>query len=137
MWKNLSDSTKNPNHQLIHHRMYLTPRRCYSMKITTSLNCNLCPLNCTGLFMHVYWECPGLVRFWKEPSLTLCDILKVRIPVSPALLLLNDDSSTCPCNIDTFYGPVSLQPRRCWPSDGHRHISWLRSSGPTHLLKLF
>ena len=34
-----------------------------------------------------------MVRFWKEISLTLSDILKIRIPVSPALLLLNDDSS--------------------------------------------
>ncbi len=40
VWKNLSGTSKNPNHQLIHykyvHRMYLTPRGRYSMKITTS-----------------------------------------------------------------------------------------------------
>jgi len=90
-------TSKNPNHQLIHnkyvHRMYLTPRRRYSVKITTSPNCNLCPRNTQGSFLHVFWEGPGVIRFWKEISVTLSDILKIKIPTSPALILLNDDSS--------------------------------------------
>lgn len=47
----------------------------------------------------------SVVGFWREISLTLSDILKIRIPVSLALLLLNDDSSL----------NLSLQ---------HSHIHW-------------
>lgn len=121
VWKNLSGTSKNPNHQLIHYkyvnRMYLTPRRRYAMKIATSPNCDLCPLNVQGSFLHVYWECPGVVGFWKEISLTLSDILKIKIPVSPALLLLNDDSSLI----------LSLQ---------HRRILWAGLTAAKKMLAL-
>lgn len=85
VWENLCGPSKNPNHQLKHykfvHRMYLTPRRHYSMKITTFPNYSLCPLNTLGSFMQVYWECLNVVRFWKEISLTLSDMLEVRTPL--------------------------------------------------------
>lgn len=97
IWKNLYDTSKNPDHQLIHykfiHRMYLTPRKLYAMKIITSPNCDLCTLNAVGSFMHMYWDCPNVSAFWKQISATLSDLLEVTVPLSPSLLLLNDDSS--------------------------------------------
>lgn len=38
VWENLFGTSKNPNHYKFVHRMYLTPRRRHSIKITTSPN---------------------------------------------------------------------------------------------------
>lgn len=58
IWENLHDTSKNPDHQLIHykflHRMYLTPRKRHTMKIITSPNCDLCTLNAVSSFIHMY-----------------------------------------------------------------------------------
>lgn len=90
-------TSQNPDHQLIHykcaHRMYLTPRKRHSMKIITPPNCDLCPSGALGSFLHMYWRCHAVSQFWKQISLTLSDILEVRIPLSPILFLLIDDSS--------------------------------------------
>lgn len=97
VWENLHDTSKNPDHQLIHykfiHRFYLTPRRRHAMKIIASPNCDLCSLNAVGSFMHMYWECPSVSAFWRLISSTLSDMLEINIPCSPTLLLLNDDST--------------------------------------------
>lgn len=106
IWENLHDTSKNPDHQLIHfkflHRMYLTPRKRHAMKIITSPNCDLCTLSTVGSFIHMYWDCPDVSAFWRQISITLSDMLGVDIPLSPSLLLLNDDSTL----------ELSLQQRR-------------------------
>lgn len=38
-----------------------------------------------GLFMHMYWECPDVVRHWNQTSLTLSDAFEVGIPLSQTL----------------------------------------------------
>lgn len=43
-------------------------------------------------FMHMYWNCPGVVRFWKMIVTNLSDLLNTRVPYCPKLLLLNDTS---------------------------------------------
>lgn len=95
VWKNLQDTSKNPNHQLIHfkfiHRLYLTPRKRHVMKIISSPNCGLCTLNVSGSFLHMFGECPDVYAFRRQLSSTLSDMLEVTIPWSPTLLLLNDD----------------------------------------------
>ena len=73
--------------------MYLTPRKRHAMKIITSPNCDLCTLNASGTFLHMFWECPHVFAFWRHICSTLSDMLEVNIPLSPTLLLLNDDSS--------------------------------------------
>ena len=63
------------------------------MKIITSLKCDLCTLTTSGTFLHMYWECPNVFAFWRQICSTLSDMLDVHIPLSPNLLLLNDDST--------------------------------------------
>ena len=97
VWENLHDTSKNPDHQLLHftfiHRVYLTPRKRHAIKIITSPNCDLCTLNASGTFLHMFWECPNVFAFWRHICSTLNDMLAVNIPLSPTLLLLNDDST--------------------------------------------
>lgn len=42
--------------------------------------------------MHMYWNCPGVVHFWKMTTTNLSDLLNTRVPYCPKLLLLNDTS---------------------------------------------
>ena len=97
VWNNLDETSKNVNHKLIHfkliHRMYLTPRKRYFMKLVHSPVCDLCSLGRVGSFLHMYWECPDVASFWRLVSSTLSDLLEVDIPCSPKILLLNDTSS--------------------------------------------
>lgn len=66
VWDNLDDTSKNLNHKLIRfkflHRMYLTPRKLHLMKLIPSPNCELYPNGDTGSFLHMYWNCPGVVE---------------------------------------------------------------------------
>ena len=70
--------------------------------------CDFCPLSGLWSFMHMYWECPDVVQFWKQIPLTLSDMLEVRIPISPTLLPLNGtDPLNCLCIRDISSGLVS------------------------------
>lgn len=96
IWANLKHVYKNPNHQLIHfkmiHRMYLTPRKCHLMNISTSPTCTFCSNGCIGTFMLMFWDCPEVNKFWRRVSTTLKDILDLEIACCPRLSLLTDDS---------------------------------------------
>lgn len=75
IWENLHDTSKNPDHQLIHfkfiHRLDLTPRKRI----------------CIGTV-------PVCLLSGKQSlSLSLSDLLEISVPLSPSLLLLNDDST--------------------------------------------
>lgn len=41
--------------------------------------------------INVYWDCPDVVRFWKQISLILSEMLKTKIPLLQKVFLLNDD----------------------------------------------
>ena len=96
VWDNLDETSKNLNHKLIHfkliHRIYLTPRKRFLMKLIHSPVCDLCSLGQVGTFLHMYWECPAVTSFWKLVSSTMSELLEVDIPCSPGILLLNDTS---------------------------------------------
>ena len=97
IWVNVSLSSRNLNHQMIHykfiHRSYLMPQRLLHMKLRTNPYCDFCPDNTIGTFFHMIWQCPEVNRFWKNISSTLSDIIGRAIPHSEHLLLLNDTSS--------------------------------------------
>ena len=101
VWDNIISSSRNPNHQLIHYnfifKFYLTPCRRYHMHLIPSPLCTLCSENKYGTFLHMFWECPKVYRFWCKVSTTLSVILQKPIPLSVQLYLLNDDSS---CNLN-------------------------------------
>ena len=42
--------------------------------------------------MHTFWECPGVLSFWRQVANTLSHVLEIPIPCLPHVLLLNDDS---------------------------------------------
>lgn len=96
IWHNLSFSSRNPNHRMIHynfiHRPYFTPRSLFRFKALPSPNCTLCLQKSLGTFFHMVWECPGVVAFWKNVCSVLSTLLSQEIPYSPTLLLLNDSS---------------------------------------------
>lgn len=69
IWHNISLSSRNPNHQIIHfnfvHRMYFTPRKFYYIKAKPSPNCTLCSNDTQGTLIHMMLESPGVKSFWK------------------------------------------------------------------------
>ena len=97
IWSNISLSSRNPDHQMIHyrsiHRSYLTPRRLQQMKLRDNPYCDYCPDNTIATLYHMVWQCPEVNRFWHSASSIMSIIIEVPIPFSPCLLLLNDTSS--------------------------------------------
>ena len=97
IWQNLSLSSRNPNHRIIHynfiHRSYFTPNILFKFKALPSPNCTLCSQKSLGTFFHMVWECPGIADFWKKVCSALSIILSKQIPYSPTFLLLNDTSN--------------------------------------------
>lgn len=45
-----------------------------------------------GTLMHVLWVCPDVQRFWVKVVDKVSDLIGRKLPLEPALLLLNDDS---------------------------------------------
>ncbi len=93
-WVNVCGTSKNRDHQLIHHKLLLG---------CTSPQENVIPWRSLHLLTVTYVHltpsdhlsvCNGNASFWKQISHTLSDILEVKIPLSPTLLLLNDSSSS-------------------------------------------
>jgi len=97
VWSNISLSSRNPDHQMIHyrliHRFYLTPRRLQQMKLRDNPFCDFCSDNTIATYYHMVWQCPEVNSFWHSISSILSSILKRPIPLSPCLFLLNDTSS--------------------------------------------
>ena len=96
VWRNVSYSSQNLNNKLTNlnfiYRTFLTPKRCFMMKLTTSPNCNLCDLNQMVTFLHIMLECPSVQIFWQQITKCLSETLGVEIECSPKCMLLNDDS---------------------------------------------
>ena len=94
VWANISLSSRNPNHQMIHfnfvHRTYCTPKKRFLMELAPSPNCDLCQLGVSGSFLHMVWECQAVKIFWGRVANKLSAVLGRHIPISPNILLLND-----------------------------------------------
>ncbi len=72
VWSNLSLTSKNLAHRLIHfkviHRAYITPYKRFKMKLQSNLNCHICNTTSSGTFLHMFWECP-VVQNWFTPHM--------------------------------------------------------------------
>ncbi len=99
MWSNLSLTSKNLAHHLIHfkviHRAYITPYKRFKMKLQSNLNCHICNTTSSGTFLHMFWECPVVISLWTHVNLVLSSLLQIDWSVNPSLCLLNDDSGLC------------------------------------------
>ncbi len=99
MWSNLSLTSKNLAHRLIHfkviHRAYITPYKRFKMKLQSNLNCHICNTTHQGTFLHMFWECPVVISLWTHVNLVLSSLLRIDWSVNPSLCLLNDDSGLC------------------------------------------
>ncbi len=60
VWSNLSLTSKNLAHRLIHfsviHRAYITPYKRFKMKLQSNLNCHICNTTSSGTFLHMFWN---------------------------------------------------------------------------------
>ena len=87
IWTNISISSRNPAHQLIHykvvHKFYATPYRCFTMKLTDNPNCTKCDQNIVGTYLHIFWECPSVSGLWSKVHRFLENILGFSIPMHP------------------------------------------------------
>lgn len=94
VWVNLGLASRNPDHQQIHynyiHRIYTTPRKLHLMKIIDNPTCTLCSSKAIGSFFHMFWECTPVSKFWKMIAFNLSQLFKVKLPCSPAIIMLND-----------------------------------------------
>ncbi len=98
MWSNLSLTSKNLAHRLIHfkviHRAYITPYKRFKMKLQSNSNCHTCNTASSGTFLHMFWECPVVISLWTHVNLVLSSLLRIDWSVNPSLCLL-DDSGLC------------------------------------------
>ena len=62
------------------------------MKIVNDPNCDLCELKTPDTYLHMMWECPGVLDFWGRVVAVITELLGMPIPCEPIPLLLNDDS---------------------------------------------
>ncbi len=99
VWSNLSLTSKNLAHRLIHfkviHRAYITPYKRFKMKLQSNLNCHICNTTSSGTFLHMFWECPVVISLWTHVNLVLSSLLRIDWSVNPSLCLLDDDSGLC------------------------------------------
>ncbi len=99
VWSNLSLTSKNLAHRLIHfkviHRAYITPYKRFKMKLQSNLDCHICNTTSSGTFLHMFWECPVVISLWTHVNLVLSSLLRIDWSVNPSLCLLNDDSVLC------------------------------------------
>ncbi len=107
MWSNLSLTSKNLAHRLIHfkviHRAYITPYKRFKMKLQSNLNCHICNTTSSGTFLHMFWECPVVISLWTHVNLVLSSLLRIDWSVNPSLCLLNDDSGLCISSMQREY----------------------------------
>ncbi len=94
VWSNLSLTSKNLAHRLIH-RAYITPYKRFKMKLQSNLNCHICNTTSSGIFLHMFWECPVVISLWTHVNLVLSSLLRNDWSVNPSLCLLNDGSGLC------------------------------------------
>ncbi len=99
VWSNLSLTSKNLAHRLIHfkviHRAYITPYKRFKMKLQSNFNCHICNTASSDTFLHIFWECPVVISLWTHVNLVLSSLLRIDWSVNPSLCLLNDDSGLC------------------------------------------
>ncbi len=99
VWSNLSLTSKNLAHRLIHfkviHRAYITPYKRFKMKLQSNFNCHICNTTSSGTFLHMFWECSVVISLWTHVNLVLSSLLRIDWSVNPSLCLLNDDSDLC------------------------------------------
>ena len=63
------------------------------MNLSTTPNCSFCPLNVSGTFLHMMWECPKVQYFWVQVVKFLSDKFQLNIPCCPKYMLLNDNDT--------------------------------------------
>ncbi len=99
VWSNLSLTSKNLAHRLIHfkviHRAYITPYKRFKMKLQPNFNCHICNTASSGTFLHMFWECPIVINLWTHVNLVLSSLLQIDWFANPSLCLLNNDSGLC------------------------------------------
>lgn len=97
VWSNMSETSRNWSHQLIHfktiHRAYATPYRRYRMGLISDPNCTICQRSVTGTMYHMFWECSVINHFWTQVCRDLEELIDRKITPDPCLCLLNDVSS--------------------------------------------
>lgn len=67
-------------------RMYITPDRAHKIQKETS---QLCWRGCKdiGTMAHIWWQCPGMKKFWGEIRSNIFEITSMRIPDDPWVCL--------------------------------------------------
>ncbi len=99
VWSNLSLTSKNLAHRLIHfkviHRAYITPYKRFTIKLQPHFNCHICSLILHHQVLHMFWECPVVIILWTHVNLVLLSLLQIDWFVNPSLCLLHDDSGLC------------------------------------------
>lgn len=75
------------NQYRILHRLQRTPHFMHKISPQNSPFCIKCK-NSVGTYYHCVWQCPLILRFWKNVATELCSIFHRPIPVVPTLFLL-------------------------------------------------
>lgn len=60
------------------------------MKVIDDPTCTFCSAKVIGSYFHMFWECSPVAEFWKMIAFNLSKLFKIRLPCTPATLILND-----------------------------------------------
>ncbi len=96
VWSNLSLTSKNLAHRLIHfkviHRAYITPYKRFKMKLQSNFNCHICNTASSGTFLHMFWECPVVISLWTHVNLVFviiyCELIGLLTQVCVFLMMI-------------------------------------------------
>ena len=78
---------KESNYTFLY-KFYYTPLRLHRMKTDMSPNCKRCTSE-SGTYMHVFWSCREIARFWQSVHTAAQKILEVQFDMTPCIYLLN------------------------------------------------
>ena len=70
------------------HRQHRTPYLLNKFDPSRSSLCSKCKEKC-GTYIHCFWQCSTIAKFWSEISLELNNIFKSSIEMTPGLFLLS------------------------------------------------
>jgi len=65
------------------------------MKLQSTFNCHNSNTLSSGIFLHMFWECPIVANIWDNVNLVLSSLLQMNYMSNPGSCLLNDNSVSC------------------------------------------
>ena len=127
---------KQPNLQLIQfkvlHRTHYTGQRMFQMGMAVSQTCSHCTANDIDNYLHAFWYCSPVNKFWHMVCKDLSVQIGYTITATPSVCLLGDLSNITSdkaesCMLITSLSIAKKTILMNWKSKQHLHIAQYRN----------